>query len=371
MGASGPIRWVLVASLLGLCAPATAFTIQSGFSDGCHESLIVTAYRDYLSTLTPTDVPIPESEEWRKLSEALRDDLRFEFRNEEQRLVLISLLVGVREPDTNGHSLLNLTELREAHMSPNGQYEHALRAPQDDGPAGDVAAVEGTRALILERIGRARASRSRPPAEQIVRTSIYIDFYGKVDVEVWEPAFRLGQASHALQDSFAHMIRSDDLRRVIHVANYLDAIVGGHDEARDGLAHSDRLDDCTGATAPIYAAAREATIALMLAAVRADFPDVRGVVGPTPEEVLDQWLTFEPGCGAANDYCESFWAKLAREKLTGPYLSTFFGCRATGGGASSGGRPLGLLVTCLLVTCLLVTGRLFTSLLGRRRRRPR
>lgn len=311
---------------------ASGFTINSGFSDPCHEQITIQAFTDYLSTLPTDQIPVPTSEEWRKIAESFEEDLNLEIRNDQQRVLLISLLLGVRSPDTDGHSLLNIIELRENHSSPDGQYAHALRELGDDGPAGDVVAVEGTRQHILERIELAFEYFSRPTDQQIIEVPVYLDFYGRFRLEVWAPAFYIGEAAHALQDSFAHAIRTDDMRRIVHVMNFIDAITFDYDEERDGLAHSDRLDDCTGETAPAFSAATEATISLFIAVTFRFQPDPPSPNDPTVEGVLDRWVTLETGCTFENAYCNSFWAELARESLTGPYLE----CSGSGGRSSGG-----------------------------------
>ena len=49
-----------------------------------------------------------------------------------------------------------------------------------------------------------------------------LDFYNRIQVDVWEPAFRPAEAMHTVQDSFAHTIRSeaDDLKKIATALNY-------------------------------------------------------------------------------------------------------------------------------------------------------
>ena len=155
-----------------------------------------------------------------------------------------------------------------------------------------------------------------------MKAKLYFDFYGLVDIDVWEPAYLVGRALHALQDSFAHTIRSDDLQRIRHVLNYVDAIGGALDEKVDGLPHSDHMDTCEGETEPIARTASLASMAL-IGAINESLMnrDVRAV-----QVVLDEWVTYEPGCMAQNNYCDAMWLPLARQAQTGPYLEALTGC---------------------------------------------
>ena len=73
---------------------------------------------------------------------------------------------------------------------------------------------------------------------------------------------------HTLQDCHSHTLRSADVRTVFTVLNYIDAVAGRLDEARDGMAHSDTLDDCERAElAPVVARAAATSLALARAAV--------------------------------------------------------------------------------------------------------
>jgi hypothetical protein len=91
-----------------------------------------------------------------------------------------SVVVGVRAPDSEGHSVTDMANLRalQADRSREGQYVHALRAAGDDGIPGDLAAVTGRRrkrdparriphahrrgSAVLSRAGSARPRAVRP-----------------------------------------------------------------------------------------------------------------------------------------------------------------------------------------------------------------
>lgn len=311
-----------VALLSAVPAMGLAFQITSTFSTSCHESITLAAYLFVFEGQT-ADVPLPSDPASRRLISSIASELPGSITDPRDQFVAVSLLLGVRFPDTGGHSILNFVQVRDAHSDPAEQYKHALRKPADDGREGDRNVVAGVRERITNRIDAMRLELARPPEEQLRRVPTYLDFYGQFEVEVYAPAFELGLATHTLQDSFAHAIRSDDLRRIRHVFNFAEAIAGGHEDERDGLAHSDAMDLCEpdGPNVELVLAARQATAELFAAAR----DELSGVDDAAVRGVLDAWVTLEPGCDATNDFCNSRWLDLARTDPSGPYL----GCTCT------------------------------------------
>lgn len=335
------MRRALAALLCLAAGPANAFSISSGFTNPCHEPITGRAYEAFFIDLPTRDLKVPDGEEWQRLAGFMLDAFGIDEDEVDfaQRFLLVSLVVGVRSPDTEGHSALNLDALRELHADPaaEGQYAHCLRGPDDDLSGGNSIAIEGTRQVIGDLIEQAATSLEAPQEDQIIEADFYLDFYGDIDVQVWAPMYYLGRAAHAMQDCFAHTIRDDaaDLRKVVYVLNYVDAIATGHDEDVDGLAHSDSMDDCTrGDTEDTVAAATEATVDLFIAARDRLF----GRDDEAIEHVLDKWITVKEGCDATNDYCDNArWLKVVREHQTGPYVEELLGCRtAPGRGGLSG-----------------------------------
>jgi len=348
----------LAVALILVSTDASAFSIASGFSTGCHERITLDAFEAFLLDVPPQGVPVPDSETWRELAFFFRD--AFDLAGTPQdpmemddakRFMFVSLLVGVRSPDTEGHSVLNLSELRRLHSdpSPEGQYAHALRAPADDHAGGNGIAVEGTRQRIAGLLYEAyRAVDPNLDDVEVGEADFYLDFYGKIKVDVWLPHYYVGQAVHAMQDSFSHTIRNDTrdelthLRQIVHVMNYVDAITYEHDEERDGLAHSDSMDDCTHATVnpgdpdearwSTRTAARDATIDVFYTA-RALFeghephPFVPGKT-TVVDSLLDKWVTLKDDCD--DKFCgNDKWVDVAREKPTKAYAEAIFGCSAS------------------------------------------
>jgi hypothetical protein len=327
---------------------AQAFSVQSSFTDPCHETMMITASEEIISLIPPGSVPLPENKKWRTLQRAFLEkiDSATEALDDQQLFLLFSLVLGVRQPDTDGHSTTNLESLRLAHANPSGegQYKHASRAGEDDYEEGDASAIAGSRRLITDLMEEATGYAMGPPAQQIIEVDFYWDFYGQIQVPVWAPFYIAGKAVHVLQDSFSHSIRADQdaLHRIAHVLNYVDAIYAGFDEDRDGLAHSDHLDRCMAKDIEeLVNGSVEASEELLHAAL-AQFG---GAVNDEVEEVLDNWLVLLPGCTKENDFCgNARWLEAVRKDQTGPYVKEAFSCHSAMGSATSKNNLLTLLL---------------------------
>ncbi|MGK0358143.1 MAG: basic membrane lipoprotein Med (substrate-binding protein (PBP1-ABC) superfamily) [Bradymonadia bacterium] len=322
--------------LMAWASTASAYTIETGFSEGCHEGITAVAYALASPELPHDQVPVPGGV-WRRISKALIARAGLDIAGEREEFFFFSIFAGVRSPDTDGHSTLNLASIRAIHASPEGQYLHCLRAPGDDGVEGDAQAVRGCRAAILESMLSAREFLRLPTAEQIIEVNLTLDFYGTIQVDVWAPAYFLARALHTLQDSFTHSIRSPDLRQMWHVMNYAEAVGGSLSESRDGLAHSSTMDACDDTTEVLVLGAIEASADLLRAANRT----LLGEDDAQLTAVLVKWINYEPGCSKANAYCDSVWVPLARKGATGPILEEALGCQQ---GPGSGGLAFGLLL---------------------------
>ena len=89
--ASRLVLATVVATTLTFGSPAAAFTVESAFSDGCHEQITEAALRNVRATLA-TAPPIPPTPD----EQALIADLPFTVPADMQDLASASLLVGVR-----------------------------------------------------------------------------------------------------------------------------------------------------------------------------------------------------------------------------------------------------------------------------------
>ncbi len=315
-----PIGFLLA---LALPAPAAAYSIASGFSEPCHEVMTAEAFDEVVLSLPTAQIVVPRGSGWRRVGRFVLETVGVDPTglSEVEFFVLTSLLVGVRSPDTEGHAILNLESARTIHTNPDAaeQYAHGLRGLEDDGVEGDAAAVQGTRARILEEVAEADAAVRLPAEEQLFRTQLYFDFYGLIDLDVWSVAFHLGRAAHALQDSFSHTIRDehDEFRSVLTVFNFVEAVSGTLRESRDGLPHSDAMDRCSEETAELRAAATRATGELFLAAREVFL----GRDAQAVESILDAWLRYRAGCSVADEFCDNGrWLTLARRDPSEPFI---------------------------------------------------
>jgi MYXO-CTERM domain-containing protein len=339
---------LLVLSLaLGSAEVAHAFTVKTAMFAGCHEKLTGRAFQDFLVNVPTVGLPLPHSETWQKVARFVLDQtgLPWDTLDEEQRFMLASLVIGARVPDTDGHSTLNLTQLRQLHADPDpaGQYRHGLRAKDDDYQDGNRTAIEGTRAAILDNIQNSVAYFWLPPEKQIIKGRFFIDFYDEFELDVWAPMYYLGIAAHTLQDTFSHTIRSDadGLRSIVHVTNFIEAIGGELDETRDGLAHSSAMDECDrAAIRDVVDAAVLATIDLFYAA-RSEYN--RSDPAAT-QLALDTWVKYQDGCTPENDLCGNRrWLEQFRKDPTKPPL----GCTVAGGKTNPAGLALAILALAL------------------------
>ncbi len=329
--------WAVLAALAIAIVPgmARAWNVGSGVTPACHERFMGEAYSDSVLDFVPPQFSAPDGEVWRRLSSHLLRTFPIDYEkiNAEQRFLLVSLMTGVRAPDTDGHSITNLENLHLLHgdPSPQGQYLHSLRGPDDDYDAGCAAAVAGTRQAILDLValGQTYVGSDAP----IIKVPIFLDFYGRIDIQVHAPAFYMGQAAHALQDTFSHTLRDkhDDYRSIVQVLNYIDAIGSDMQESRDGPAHSNAMDNCDREDMAVLAAYAVLATEELLFAARAQYS------GQDPDavlKVLDKWVTLKPGCNLENDFCNNpEMRELARSNPTRPYLEEIFGCSSarTGG----------------------------------------
>jgi hypothetical protein len=343
----------LAASVSCLSSPAFSYNVESAFGPGCHEILTGRAFQDFLVEVPTVGLELPGDQTWQKIARSVLDATRTDWSrlDEEQRFMLASLVIGVREPDTDGHSIMNLNVLRELHADPNpaGQYMHCLRGKDDDYEAGNGSAVAGTRKAVLDLMETSAYYWSLPPRKQIIKGKFFVDFYDRVEVDVWAPMYYLGMAAHVLQDSFAHTLRADqdDLRTIVHVTNYIDAISDDFNEERDGLAHSVSMGQCENPNQKDLADATVGSTIDLFYAARSMY---NGTDPVATSLVFDAWLTYKPGCNLGNDFCDNRrWLDELRKDQTSPYLA----CSV----ARQAGRPRGLWLWSATLALLVVRMR--------------
>ncbi|MEZ4407439.1 MAG: hypothetical protein R3A52_13325 [Polyangiales bacterium] len=236
---SGAAPWALVALTL-VPATARAFTFESSFSRGCHESITFAAVSRAGWPRSVRPAPLGTD-----AVNALSRDLPFTLPDGARDLWSITLLLGARENDLHGASPRDLTRLFEVHTDPAFQDEHCLRRPQDDGPEGNLSALAACRAFILREVDLALGDGDQPDLEATEPHAVSLAFSGERDVSLPRYAWHMGRALHALQDSFAHTLRSPDGRRVRSVLNFTDqARDPSFEPSRDGYGHISALDEC-------------------------------------------------------------------------------------------------------------------------------
>lgn len=348
-----PVALVVLLMLFVQDRPAAAWSIASSQSTPCHEEIARAAFLYLTSEIEGVGVNPPDDRVYQALeNEVLKFmDIPAESLSGPSRFALVSLIVGVRQPDNDGHALMNLDSVRRVHgdKSAEGQYIHALRALDDDGPEGNARAVEGAREIIRTRVIEAMAFSRLPGEEQTERTKVFVEFYGRVEIPVWAAVHRMGIVAHTVADTFSHTLRDEasGLKRIVSVMNYAEAIGGNLDVDRDGLPHSETFDDCTrDDTQPLVAAAAQATLELC----KAYRQSVNGQDMQPVEEFLDEWVTLEPGCDESNAYCgNAHWLEIASIEVTGPYLGCAYAPAAAPGPKSGAVAVLALSLVGLLV----------------------
>ncbi len=291
-------RALAVGIALAVAAPASAraFTFESPLSDGCHERITQHAIEEagWPDGRTP---PLPTRAE-----ELLLDGLPVRLDRDDPWT--LAAVIGVRHSDLAGRSATDVPALAEIHGDPGRQRDHCLRAPQDDGPEGDAAALAACRDFVLEQIAVALGEDDDVRLEAAQVVDVALAFEGRVPVAVSRYAFHLGRALHAVQDSYTHSFRTPDHARVRHVLNYADwASDPDYESRRDGQAHRSALDACEGSDA-----ARERERAATDASRDLLIELASGEGGRTgrlerASVVLDRILALEPGCTPDNGYC--------------------------------------------------------------------
>ncbi len=329
---------------------ARAFTLSSALSGGCHEGITESALRSARTT-PGVAAPIAPSEDDR----ALIDDLPFDLASDMREVAAASLLVGIRDNDLKGRSPTAIDQLALVHGDPNAQEEHCLRASGDDEPDGSAKAVARCRAFITERVQQALAglgTDGTPDPAQRIDIKVFLSLRGGVTASLPLYWVRMGQAMHAMQDSFAHAYRTPDGMQITTILNWIDYVNKDELESRDGPVHRSPLDECNAKDDLIgrnKRLATEASTALLLATLdTTKTVDERMV---EVDRVLTRYMTFSPGCGPTDAWCAAPENK---------YKNATAGCGCTlvgGGSGSPGDMALGGVGLATLAAALVARGR--------------
>jgi MYXO-CTERM domain-containing protein len=296
----------IVAGIVAAPRTAHAWAIGSQLNEtGCHEPITAAALRAVRARFSTAPVLPPSRDE-----AALIDDVVFsppdDFVGD---LAGISLLLGVRDNDLKGIDPLSSLDLIQVHGNPETQDEHCIRGPNDDGSEGDLAAIAACRAFIAQTASDALdgldASGNVDPSRR-TELALYVAIRGRVTPQL--PLFyvKIGAAVHALEDGFPHTYRTADGSKITTVLNWIDLVGGHYDEARDGPGHRAELDRCWDASDPTihrnYELATQAATDLLAAALDPGLTREQKVA--QFDAVTAHYLGYQPGCTAADQWCD-------------------------------------------------------------------
>jgi hypothetical protein len=296
---------VVCALVLGMTPrAANAYTVKNTVSRGCHEEITTAALRIMRGELA-TAAALPASAD----EQSLIDDLQFTPDSDMLDLGGATLLMGVRDNDLKGRGSGDVTQLAAVHGNPDGQQEHCLRSQDQDEPSGSESAVAACRAFvrgkILEALDGLDAA-GKPDLTKRTSLTVHLSLRGQVDAPLPTYHVKMGQAIHAIEDSFTHTYRTPDGKKITVVLNWIDKVNATLIESRDGPAHASELDRCDDAD-PMRTTRRALAIEAASGVLRATLDPQR-----TPDQkmvavdaVLDQYLSYSPGCTFGNNWCNA------------------------------------------------------------------
>jgi hypothetical protein len=160
---------------------------------------------------------------------------------------------------------------------------------------------------------------------------LHLSLRGEIDALLPTYYVRIGQALHAMQDSFSHTYRTADGMKISVVLNWIDSINGSLQEEIDGPAHAEKLDVCNDPD--------DLRKTRRLLAIQASVDLLRATLDPQKTDnqkmaavdgILDIYLSYEPGCTFDNQWCS------APEEQYKDKNSNFFGCGVLRGGSNYG-----------------------------------
>jgi hypothetical protein len=350
----------LVVGLIALPGPAAAYTISSLLTPACHERLTSEALRTVRRDV-PAAAPMYRSSN----EQALINDLQFTPDSDMIDLGGATLLIGVRDNDLKGRSSADTTYLGAVHGDPNNQDEHCLRNAGQDEPGGTDSAIAACKGFIRARVAEAidgLDTRGFPDTTRRTTIPVYLALRGRVNASLPSYYLRMGQALHAVEDSFTHAYRSADSSRITVALNWVDEAAGTLVESRDGPMHVSELDTCDDADA-LRTTRRLLAIEASAALLRETLDTLKDKEQKliATDQILEQYLGYSPGCTFDNGWCNAPERQYKNVPLTG------LSCSSTGGSGLMAGA-LALLALTLLprrrraaasaVAALLVVGGL-------------
>jgi hypothetical protein len=261
--------------------------------------------------------------------QALINDLQFTPDADMIDLGGATLLIGVRDNDLKGRSSADTTYLGAVHGDPNNQDEHCLRSAGQDEPGGTESALIACRTYIRGRVAEALDgldASGLPDTTRRTTLPLYLALRGRVHASLPTYYLRMGQAIHALEDSFTHTYRTADGMKVTVALNWIDDSTRTLVESRDGPGHVSELDACDDADA-LRAGRRllatEAAVALLRETLDTTMSKDQKMTAT--DAVLSRYLSTSPGCTFDNGWCNAPERQYKNASQTG------LSCSSTGG----------------------------------------
>jgi hypothetical protein len=297
----GAARVTAVIAFIAAPATASAFQIETSSTSACHESITLEALEAAGWPDGREPPPLDDT------GQRIADDLPFDLPGDRKDLWSIALVIGVRHNDVGSNDPFDLPALSQLHGDPARQPEHCLRQGPHDGASGDQQAIDACAAFVIEQIEQALAgSDGEVDMDATVEIETHLLFRGKVELDLPAYPFHVGRALHALQDSYTHQFRNPADERVRSVLNWVEGnLEGDSDEMRDGHPHLTTMDECGSNLGD--ARRRDWAVqasADLLAALASD-KGGRGGRIDRARAVFAAHTEIEPGCSAANDYCDT------------------------------------------------------------------
>lgn len=297
----------VIAVIAFIAAPATAFAfqIETSGTSACHESITLEALE--VAGWPGGRQPPPLDDTGQRIA----DDLPFDLADDKKDLWTIALLIGVRHNDVGANDPFDLPALSQLHGDPARQPEHCLRQAPNDGASGDQQALDACGDFVIEQLEQALAAGNGDEVDMdaTVEVETHLLFRGDIDLDLPAYPFHVGRALHAIQDSYAHQFRDPADERVRSVLNWVEGnLEGGSDEMRDGHPHLSTMDECGNNAGDRrrrdWAVQASADLLTALASDQGGRVDRARAVFAAHTEL-------EPGCNAANNYCDTREATLA------------------------------------------------------------
>ena len=297
------MRYLVLGSVvLFSAATAHAYTIESPVSEGCHERIAEDVLRFLRSQGLAVPIPAVTDDD-----NALIADLPFTLPGDMKDMAAVAFLFGVRRPDVQSDSDVDISSLTLVHGNPNEQDNHCLRSPTNDEPSGSTDAIATCRVTVQTYFSGALAGLNADGSvnnDHFDTLKLSLPIRGQVDVKLNSFWVNAGTALHMIEDSVSHTYRDDAVMNITTVLNWVDYVEKDAVEARDGPEHSADLDACVKLDAR-----RQARLEL---ATNASVELVNALIAPTSgdrmqaaQDVFDATTQVTPGCTLDNQWCNA------------------------------------------------------------------